>query len=82
MSNDADRSVGTAAIRAALTGKEAVVLDALGVPWEQGKPHITLSEQGPHRQYSIVALGRAEKTRILHLRLSVDFRCPDEGRGD
>jgi hypothetical protein len=40
MSNGADRFVGTTAIREALKGKEAVVLDALNVPWRQGRPHI------------------------------------------
>jgi hypothetical protein len=41
MPKDADRFVGTGAIRAALKGRETVVLDALGILWGQGKPHIT-----------------------------------------
>jgi hypothetical protein len=41
MPKDADRFVGTGAIRAALKGRETVVLDALGILWRQGKPHIT-----------------------------------------
>ena len=35
-----DRFVATAAIRSAIEGLEADVLEALKIPWRQGKPHI------------------------------------------
>ena len=41
MPKEADRFVGTAAIRGALKERETVILDALGIPYRQGKPHIT-----------------------------------------
>lgn len=32
--------VPTAAVREAVRGREAEVLDALGIPWRQGRPHV------------------------------------------
>jgi hypothetical protein len=37
---DPDRYVKTRDIQAAIKGQETAVLDALGIPWQQGKPHI------------------------------------------
>jgi hypothetical protein len=48
MPKGTDRFVGTDIICAALRGQETVVLDALGIPWRQGKPHITC----PHSDHT------------------------------
>jgi hypothetical protein len=37
---EAGRCVDTKAIRQAVQGREAEILDALGVPWRQGRPHV------------------------------------------
>jgi DNA primase len=41
MTAGAHRFVATTDIRAALWGHESEILDALGIPWRNGRPHIT-----------------------------------------
>jgi hypothetical protein len=38
--NDNTRFVATKAVRAAARGRETDILDALSIPWRQGRPHI------------------------------------------
>ena len=38
--SDAERFVTTADIRVAVKGREVEILDALGIPWRDGRPHI------------------------------------------
>ena len=44
---DGDRYVLTMDIRASLRGRETEILDALGIPWRDARPHI----QCPHRDH-------------------------------
>jgi hypothetical protein len=37
----ADRFVDSDEIRSALAGRETELLDALGIPWRKGNPHIS-----------------------------------------
>jgi hypothetical protein len=43
-----ERYVDTEDIRAAVMGHEGDVLDAIGIPWREGKPHITC----PYREHA------------------------------
>ena len=47
-SGEQARFVATAAIRQAIAGRETDVLDALGIDWRAGRPHITCPYPGHH----------------------------------
>ena len=60
------RWVETRAIQPAAKGRETEVLDALGIPWREGRPH-SLPVSVARGWRPVLALGRAEGARPLQL---------------
>ena len=62
------RFVATADIRAAVKGRESDLLDALNIDWRCARPHIRCPYQDHDDNLSVMAVGRAQVSGILHLR--------------
>ena len=73
---NANRYVQSRAIKEAVKGREAEVLEALQIDWRSGQPHIHLPLSRPPRRQPELAMGQAEKLRILQLHREVPLYVP------
>jgi hypothetical protein len=67
MANTGDRYVATKAIREAARGRESDILDALGIDWRAGRPHIQCSYPGHDDRNASWRWDPKKTLRLLYL---------------